>query len=185
MFIDLQIINRIDFKNERGFFMEYNAYLDIETTGLSPLYNKLTVIGIYRENSIDGGIIQLVGNDITTSGLLRAMEDVKKFYTYNGSRFDLPFIKAKLNVDLNEYCPHEDLMYACWKRNLKGGLKSVERQLGIKRELTDIDGWVAVQLWHNYQNYGDKASLARLLKYNEEDIFNLQVLRERLEIQGV
>jgi uncharacterized protein YprB with RNaseH-like and TPR domain len=180
--IDIQIINRIDFKRKRGIVMEYNAYLDIETTGLSPHYNELTVIGIYRQNSIDGEVIQLVGDEISASGLLRAMEGVTKFYTYNGSRFDLPFIKGKLNVDLKECCPHEDLMYACWKRNLKGGLKSVERQLGIERELTDIDGWMAVQLWYAYQNYGDKASLARLLKYNEEDIVNLKVLRERLEI---
>ncbi len=162
--------------------MEYRAYLDIETTGLSSDYNKLTVIGIYRENTADNGVTQLVGDEITSSSLLEAMENINMLYTYNGSRFDLPFIKAKLNVDLKEYCPHVDLMYACWKNNLKGGLKSVERQLGIERELTDMDGWVAVQLWHKYQNYGDKDSLAKLLKYNEEDIVNLQVLRERLEI---
>ncbi len=161
--------------------MKYNAYLDIETTGLSPLYNKLTVIGIYRENSIDSKVTQLVGDEISSSGLLRAMEGVSKFYTYNGSRFDLPFIKARLNVDLKECCPHEDLMYACWKRNLKGGLKSVERQLGIERELTDIDGWMAVQLWHSYQNNGDTSALKKLLKYNKEDVVNLKVLRERLE----
>ncbi|MEN8261949.1 MAG: ribonuclease H-like domain-containing protein [Nitrospirota bacterium] len=162
--------------------MEYSAYLDIETTGLSPLYNKLTVVGIYRENSIDGEVTQMAGDEISSSGLLRAMKNVTRLYTYNGSRFDLPFIKAKLNVDLKECCPHEDLMYACWKKNLKGGLKSVERQLGIERELTDIDGWMAVQLWYDYQNNGDKTALARLLKYNEEDIVNLRVLRERLEI---
>ena len=164
--------------------MEYSAYLDIETTGLSPLYNKLTVIGIYRENGSDGVVTQLVGDEITSSKLILAMEDVTRLYTYNGSRFDLPFIKARLDVDLKECCDHEDLMYACWKRNLKGGLKSVERQLGIERELTDIDGWMAVQLWYAYQNDGDKTALARLLKYNEEDVVNLQVLRERLEIES-
>lgn len=164
--------------------MEYSAYLDIETTGLSPLDSKLTVVGIYRENSIDSGVTQLVGDEISSSGLLRAMENVARLYTYNGSRFDLPFIKAKLDVDLTECCPHEDLMYACWKRNLKGGLKSVERQLGIERELTDIDGWMAVQLWYDYQNNGDRDSLARLLKYNEEDVVNLKVLREILEAES-
>ena len=163
--------------------MKYNAYLDIETTGLSPLYNKLTVIGIYRENSIDSKVTQLVGDEISSSGLLRAMEDVSKFYTYNGSRFDLPFIKARLNVDLKECCPHEDLMYACWKRNLKGGLKSVERQLGIERELTDIDGWMAVRLWYAYKKNGDASALKKLLKYNKEDVVNLKVLKKRLETE--
>lgn len=162
--------------------MQYSAYLDIETTGLSPDYNKLTVIGIYKENGADNSVIQLIGNEITSLSLHEAMNDIDTLYTYNGSRFDLPFIKVKLNVDLKEYCPHVDLMYACWKNNLKGGLKSVERQLGIERALTDIDGWVAVQLWHKYNNFGDKESLAKLLKYNEEDIVNLKTLRERLEI---
>lgn len=162
--------------------MQYRAYLDIETTGLSPFDNDLTVIGIYRENGNDSHVMQLVGDDITSAGLMTAIGNVTKLYTYNGSRFDLPFIKAKLNVDLAECCPHEDLMYACWKKNLKGGLKSVERQLGIARELTGIDGWIAVQLWWDYVNNGDREALATLLKYNEEDVLNLRALRERLGV---
>jgi hypothetical protein len=160
--------------------MDCCAYLDIETTGLSPVESELTVIGIYRENGDDSRVMQLVGDDISSDSLMIAIGNVTRLYTYNGSRFDLPFIKAKLNVDLTECCPHEDLMYACWKKNLKGGLKSVERQLGIARELTGVDGWIAVQLWWNYINDGDRDALAKLLKYNEEDVVNLKVLRERL-----
>ncbi len=162
--------------------MQYRAYLDIETTGLSPADNKLTVIGIYRENGSDDKVTQLVGDEITRPRLIAALENTSMLYTYNGSRFDLPFINAKLGIDLAEHCMHEDLMYACWKRKLKGGLKSVERQLGIERELTDIDGFMAIQLWHEYVNYGNENSLAKLLRYNEEDVFNLRVLRERLSI---
>lgn len=160
--------------------MKNCAYLDIETTGLSPFHSDVTVIGIYKENGNDSLVMQLVGDDISADSLMTAMGSVTKLYTYNGSRFDLPFIKAKLNIDLNECCNHEDLMYACWKRNLKGGLKSVERQLGIARESTDIDGWIAVQLWWDYVNNGDREALAALLKYNEEDVLNLRVLKERL-----
>jgi uncharacterized protein YprB with RNaseH-like and TPR domain len=160
--------------------MDCCAYLDIETTGLSPVESELTVIGIYRENGNDSRVMQLVGDDISGDSLMSAIGTVTKLYTYNGSRFDLPFIKAKLNVDLTECCPHEDLMYACWKKNLKGGLKSVERQLGIARELTGVDGWIAVQLWWNYINDGDLDALAMLLKYNKEDVVNLKLLRERL-----
>lgn len=158
-----------------------NAYLDIETTGLSPFSHELTVIGIYWDNGYEDGVTQLVGDEINADTLLNALDGVTTLYTYNGSRFDLPFINAKLRVDLAELCRHEDLMYACWKKNLKGGLKSVERQLGISRELTDVDGWVAVQLWWSYFNDGDRDALATLLKYNEEDIVNLKVLREMLE----
>ena len=162
--------------------MQYRAYLDIETTGLSPLESELTVIGIYRENGNDSRVMQIVGEDISSASLITAIGNITKLYTYNGSRFDLPFIRAKLKVDLTESCPHEDLMYACWRKNLKGGLKSVERQLGIARELTGIDGWAAVQLWWNYVNDGDRDALATLLKYNEEDVLNLRVLRERLGV---
>lgn len=160
--------------------MEYRAYLDIETTGLSPSGSELTVIGIYRENGSSDEVIQLVGDEISLAGLTDSLENTSMLYTYNGSRFDLPFIKAKLGIDLTEHCSHEDLMYACWRRKLKGGLKSVERQLGIERELTDIDGLMAVRLWHEYVNCGNEESLSRLLRYNEEDVVNLRVLRERL-----
>ncbi len=162
--------------------MENCAYLDIETTGLSPLSGELTVIGLFLEDSSDNGVIQLVGDKISSSELIEMIENIEVLYTYNGAKFDLPFIKTKLDVDITERCQHKDLMYACWQRNLYGGLKGVERQLGIKRKLTDIDGRVAVQLWHNYKCYGDKNSLTSLLKYNEEDVLNLRVLREKLNI---
>ena len=160
--------------------MEYRAYLDIETTGLSPAESELTVIGIYRENGSDDEVIQLVGDEISLSKLVTALENTSILYTYNGSRFDLPFINTKLGIDLTEHCTHEDLMYACWKQKLKGGLKSVERQLGIERELADVNGLMAIQLWYEYVDQGNENSLAKLLKYNEEDVVNLRTLRERL-----
>ncbi|GBD95205.1 MAG TPA: exonuclease [Nitrospirae bacterium] len=162
--------------------MKYCAYLDIETTGLSPFTGKLTVIGLYIEEGNDNGIMQLVGDEISSSKLIQMMKNITMLYTYNGARFDLPFIKAKLNVDLTQYCRHKDLMYACWQRNLYGGLKGVERQLGIERKLPDVDGRIAIELWHNYKRYGHRDSLARLLKYNEEDVLNLREIRERLNI---
>lgn len=162
--------------------MEYTAYLDIETTGLSPEHSELTVIGIFRECGTDDGITQLVGDDISSFALIQALEDVTTIYTYNGARFDLPFIKSKLNVDLTDHFHHKDLMFSCWKRKLYGGLKGVERKLGIERMLPDVNGWVAVQLWHRYINNGDRGSLEKLLKYNEEDVVNLKVLREMLDV---
>lgn len=162
--------------------MGYCAYLDIETTSLSPFTGELTVIGLFLEDSSDNGVIQLVGDKISSLRLIERIENIEMLYTYNGARFDLPFIKTKLNVSITEYCQHKDLMFACWQRNLYGGLKGVERQLGIKRKLPDIDGRIAVQLWHNYKRYGDNNSLARLLKYNEEDVLNLRVIRQKLNI---
>jgi uncharacterized protein YprB with RNaseH-like and TPR domain len=71
-------------------------------------------------------------------------------------------------------------MYHCWRNNLKGGLKKVERQLGMDRQLREMDGSMAVRLWWRYVNDYDVNSLSVLLEYNKEDTINLKSLRERL-----
>jgi len=157
-----------------------NAYLDIETTGLSPYCNVITVIGVYLENGAGGDLVQLVGDDVTRDNLHGVLDGVRTIYTYNGSRFDLPFIHTRLGTDLNDLCRHHDLMYDCWQRNLRGGFKAVEMQLGIPRKLRGLSGYDAVLLWYRYLNYDDQKALATLLEYNREDVVNLKALRELL-----
>jgi uncharacterized protein YprB with RNaseH-like and TPR domain len=72
-------------------------------------------------------------------------------------------------------------MHDCWRNNLYGGFKVVERQLGIHRRLRGIGGAEAVMLWWRYQMDHDKKALALLLEYNKEDVINLIALRGRLE----
>jgi len=71
-------------------------------------------------------------------------------------------------------------MYDCWRSNLYGGFKVVERQLGIQRRLEDMNGYKAVRLWWRYVNDYDEDALATLLEYNKEDVLNLKTLKERL-----
>jgi len=163
--------------------MKYRAYLDIETTGLSRYDCDLTVIGIGLEKDRKIEVVQLIEDDLYEGKLLKNLECADEIYTYNGSRFDLPFIKAKLGVDLKQCFTHRDLMYDCWRCDLKGGLKVVERKLGINRKLKNVDGYVAVQLWQDYVNNNNKNSLQMLLAYNTEDVVNLQVLRRKLGIR--
>jgi len=160
------------------------ACLDIETTGLFWLYADITVIGIYLVNGSESRMVQLVGREVNIDNLLESVDGVNTIYTYNGSRFDLPFIHGSLGINLADTFHHHDLMYDCWRCNLKGGFKAVEQQLGIPRKLQGITGWDAVLLWQRYQDYGDRDALATLLKYNEEDVVNLKVLRERLLVEG-
>jgi len=156
------------------------AYLDIETTGLHPSYSQITVVGIYLTNGFASRFVQLVGEDITADSLLESLDGASTINTYNGSRFDLPFIYVHHRVNLARQFKHCDLMYHCWRNNLYGGLKAVERQLGIDRRLKEINGYEAVRLWWRYVNDYDKDALATLLEYNKEDVVNLKVLREKL-----
>ncbi len=156
------------------------SYLDIETTGLSPWNSEITVVGIHICNGQDGKFTQLIGEDITSDSILDVLQGVETIYTYNGSRFDLPFIDCRLGINLTSLFKHCDLMYDCWKCNLYGGFKAVERQLGIRRKLTEVNGYEAVRLWWRYVNDYDEDALATLLEYNKEDVLNLRVLKERL-----
>lgn len=156
------------------------AYLDIETTGLSAFSGAITVVGIYLCDNSDARFIQLVGRDITRYSLLETLEGVDTIYTYNGRRFDLPFINVHLGISLEELFKHRDLMYDCWRYNLRGGFKAVERQLGISRKLIEVDGRMAVRLWWRYVDSFDLEALDTLLAYNREDVVNLKELKERL-----
>ena len=156
------------------------AYLDIETTGLSPWNGEITVVGIYLCNGEEAHFTQLVGKDITAKSIAEALNGVTVLYTYNGEKFDLPFIRSRLKINLNKICGHHDLMYDCWRNNLYGGFKAVERQLGIDRKLKGVDGFEAVKLWWKYVESFDLEALDTLLQYNREDVINLKTLKEKL-----
>ena len=61
----------------------------------------------------------------------------------------------------------------------RGGLKAVERTLGIGREpsIRGVDGFEAVRLWRRHER-GDRAALEKLLLYNLTDVVNLVELLE-------
>jgi uncharacterized protein YprB with RNaseH-like and TPR domain len=119
--------------------MKRRAYLDIETTGLNRSCCDITVIGVAFEAKRKCRIVQLIGDEISDARLLGLLYAVDEIYTYNGSRFDMPFIREKLSVDLTQEFSHRDLMYDCWKNNLKGGLKAVEQKLDIGRNSKGIE----------------------------------------------
>ncbi len=161
------------------------AYLDIETTGLSPRYSEITVIGAYLVQGNSRKLTQLVGPEITQENLLSILQYVHTIHTYNGSGFDLPFIRQCLNLDLTKLYCHHDLMHDCWRCNLYGGLKAVETKLGINRRLKNINGVLAVRLWYDYINNNDRMALDMLLYYNREDVMNLREIERRLKFHVV
>ncbi|HOW27502.1 MAG TPA: ribonuclease H-like domain-containing protein [Elusimicrobiota bacterium] len=151
------------------------AFLDIETDWSQ----RITVIGIYRTGQDP---IQWIAPHFPVDEIRNTLRGTKKFFTYNGSRFDLPVILRQLQVDLEKEFRHQDLMFDCWARSLYGGLKRVETALGIHRDTEGVDGRVALILWDRYTKNRDKEALDLLLRYNREDIVNLETLARKLEI---
>jgi len=100
--------------------------------------------------------------------------------TFNGKRFDVPFLEANFDIDLQR--PHLDLLYTCKKIGLSGGLKQVEQDIGIERDRPDISGRDAVRLWREHER-GQDGSLETLISYNREDTVNLQTLAEEVTTQ--
>ena len=60
-----------------------------------------------------------------------------------------------------------------------GGLKAIERMLGIARgrDMIWIAGFDAVRLWHEYER-GRGDALELLLKYNRGDVVDLETIIE-------
>jgi uncharacterized protein YprB with RNaseH-like and TPR domain len=144
------------------------AYLDIETTGLDA-WSNITTIAMY-----DGKTVQTFVRGRNLRDFPQAIADAQMIVTYNGSRFDLPFLRRELGISLSN--AHLDIMRPLRKQGFKGGLKQCERTLGIRRQVPeDMDGFEAVRLWHAHER-GHKMALPQLLAYNTQDVLSLELL---------
>lgn len=148
------------------------CFLDIETTGLDASYADVTTVSLHR-----GGETKtfVKDRDLSSGRLQRELEASSLLVTFNGQRFDVPFLESCYDVDVS--LPHVDLMYPCRKLGLDGGLKRIERDVGIEREMPDISGRDAVRLWREHER-GDDDALETLVEYNRADTANLEPLME-------
>ena len=154
-------------------FRHNAAFLDIETTGLSPDYSIITLVGILDRDGYHAFVY-----DQNLSDLREALEQYDLVVTYNGASFDLPFIERHFG-SLFRHTAHIDLRFVLSRMGLKGGLKSIERRLGVGRpsELSSLDGYDAVRMWHMWER-GNRGALDTLVRYNAEDVFSLPKLAE-------
>lgn len=155
-------------------FREQACFFDIETTGLDKHSSVVTTVSLHQ----NGQTRTLVrGDDLTRDDLLGAFEDAGLVVTFNGARFDVPFLEHAFDLDLD--LPHIDLMPTCRKVGLSGGLSEIEGELGIGRELPDVDGREAVRLWREHER-GVDGALERLIEYNQEDTQNMVPVLEQV-----
>jgi len=146
-------------------------FLDIETTGLSRYYDRLTVVGWSLGHETG---LYIAGSDETPFRL--ALSRAAVLVTFNGSGFDLPFLRYVF-PDLTLPNTHVDLRYLARRVGLKGSQKVVEGLVGAIRpgDVRGLDGSAAPLLWHRYC-YGDLTALRTLLRYNRADINGMRIL---------
>ncbi len=160
------------------FFKEDAVFLDIETTGLSD-NAQVTVVGLF--DGIDTKT--MIRNINFDEGILKnEILKYKLVVTFNGASFDIPFL-SKRYQNLVPRIPHFDLRFACSRIGLKGGLKTIERKLGIERQnniVRELRGGDAIELWKTFKVTGDSYYLKLLIEYNEEDIINLKLIANRI-----
>jgi len=154
-------------------FLEKAVFLDIETSGGINGIDEITVIGLY-----DGREVKTFIQGQNLEDFELAIEPDSFLITFNGSCFDLPYIRRTFKY-LRMPLAHLDLRFFLKKLGLGGGLKAIEKKVGLSRDpsVEGLTGFDAALLWRAYQ-WGDSAALDRLILYNTMDIILLKPLME-------
>ncbi|MFH1035890.1 MAG: ribonuclease H-like domain-containing protein [Pseudomonadota bacterium] len=147
------------------------VYLDIETGGDPQDWGGVTVVGLY-----DGQRVEQFVADHNMWLINDAMKEYDVVVTFAGSTFDLPVLRQAFG---NLIIPpvHIDLRWPLKRLGYSGGLKRIERRLGLGRPepVRDLSGFDALRLWQEHLA-GDHQALETLLLYNAMDVINLAPL---------
>lgn len=150
-------------------FKDSCVYLDIETDGRS-----ITTIGLYDGYEFT---CLLKGQDL--ENFRDEISRYSMIVTFCGGTFDLPMLEKSFRGTLFDQI-HVDLCPVLRKLGYRGGLKKIEKDLGIERpeEVAGLNGLDAVILWRRFVGLDDLAARDRLIAYNREDCINLKRLGE-------
>jgi uncharacterized protein len=152
-------------------FRELTAFLDIETTALTPQEGIVTVVGVHG-----GGATRAFIAYDDLEELPAYLQKFRLIVTFNGALFDLPFLEARF--PFIRFPPaHIDLRFLLRRLGITGGLKRIEKELGVgdRAGVEGIAGLDAVRLWEEARR-GIPGSLAKLVDYNRADAVNLEPL---------
>ena len=179
-------------KLERKIKRPYENYLKIETSGLSK--DRDTIIAIsFAEKNRDVLKTFYLENLKEEEKLLEEVLPLvygKKFVTYSGKSFDLPFIREKVKFYFNkDFDLHLiDLQEVTKKYNFIFNLEShsnkalLEKFIGkdYLKEQKEYHGIKIKSLFKKYLE-GDKSSIEKILDYNFMSLKNLIILDRKIK----
>jgi len=154
-------------------FRDACVYLDIETDG-GRNGDSVTTIGMYDGNEFT---CLIKGRDLDHFPDIIARYSM--IVTFFGTGFDVPMLqKCFRGIRMDQL--HLDLCPTLKRLGIRGGLKKIEKQLGIQRgdDTDGLDGLDAIRLWRRYTTLGDDGALETLIAYNREDVVNMERLAE-------
>ena len=154
-----------------GTYYEEAAFFDIETSGLG-IDSHVTVIACWFRDRLHTFV-----HGENLDDFLHLLDDIDLLVSFNGASFDVPVIERAFHIPRIP-CAHIDLRWLSHHQELRGGLKQIEHQLGIRRprDLVGVDGAEAVWLWDDWRRMRDSRALERLVRYCGADVLSLRKL---------
>ena len=189
----LEYDEKLTFKSK--YYDEEAVFLDIETTGLSPMRSFIYLIGLVfidlKEMIMH--ITQLIAeNKDEEEEILKLMKERLKGYktvvTYNGNSFDLTFIAKRSErygiepIAMDSFDMYEKLRLH--KDTLKlDGLKqkNIEKKLGIIRE-DRYNGGECISFYKDYAKNKNKESFDRFVLHNYDDLLYMPATMSILDL---
>lgn len=156
-------------------FKDSCIFLDIETSSVNGYITCMTLYDGYDTMTF----VKDINMDLKQVKYI--LSRYKMIITFNGNVFDLPFLRKYLGKEFKALT--WDLRHSCARLGLKGGLKEIEKTLGISRNNVIVErmhGGDPFKLWKMYKATGDRYYLELLVEYNQEDSLNLHTIVNKI-----
>ena len=189
----LEYDEKLTFKSK--YYDEEAVFLDIETTGLSPMRSFIYLIGLVFIDlkKVTMHITQLIAeNRDEEEEIIKLTKEKLKGYktvvTYNGNSFDLPFIAKRSErygiepIAMDSFDMYEKLRLH--KDTLKlDGLKqkNIEKKLGITRE-DRYNGGECISFYKDYVKNKNQESFDRFVLHNYDDLLYMPATMSILDL---
>jgi uncharacterized protein YprB with RNaseH-like and TPR domain len=159
------------------------CYLDIETTGLGGV--PLFLVGLMYTSGGRLVIDQLFARDYTEeSAILRFLKDLLQGFevlvTFNGIRFDMPFIKERMafsGIDFSPTQRHVDLLPIARRivkeRTPNHKLQTLEVYLLCRKRIGDVSGSEIPDVYHEFVRTGDAGGVKGVFHHNRLDLLTM------------